>query len=425
MTLWTKSRRRLQVFQRDTSEVPLLSEENYTVYMPLLPEVVGASLLPGHAVAPIRKMLGRTRYYRSRVLGVDLAQRRIQLQAAQPVAYDHLVLACGKVPDISFVDGMDEYALPLKTLGDALHIRDRVIVSLERAELEEDAQVRHRLTTFVIVGGGTSGAEVAGAVADFLDTARRYYPRTRETAVKVVLLERGDRLLSEFPRALGDSALRLMQRRGIEVRLNASASVVGEHGLEIEGEGWLDADNIICTIGTAPNPLIRGLDLPKQKGLISTAADMSVSGLEGVWAIGDCAAVVNAEDDQLSPPTAQFAVRQGRQLAQNIERAVAGRPTHPFSYRSRGHLATIGHRKAVAHVLGLKLSGFPAWLIWRAVYLLMLPTLLRKLQVFSEWSLDLLFPRDVTQLNLARTSWPRREAETAEAEDGRSSPGAG
>jgi NADH dehydrogenase len=394
----------------------LVSEENYTLYTPLLPEVAGASLLPGHAVAPIRKMLRRTRYYRSKVLDVDLAQRRIQLEAVQAVTYDHLVLACGKVPDVSFIDGMTEYALPLKTLGDALHIRNRVIVSLERAELEDDPQIRRRMTTFVIVGGGSSGAEVAGAVADFLDAARRYYPRMRDTAVKVVLLEGGGSLLSEFPRALGESALRAMRRRGIDVRLNARANAVGQHGLEIEGQGWLEADNIICTIGTAPNPLIERLNLPTQRGLITTEPDMSVPGSEGVWAIGDCAAVVNAEDDQLSPPTAQFAVRQGRQLAQNIQRAVAGRATRPFSYRSRGHLATIGHRKAVAHVLGVKLSGFPAWLTWRAVYLLLLPTLLRKLQVFSEWNLELLFPRDVTQLNLARTSWPSVQAETAEEE---------
>jgi NADH dehydrogenase len=140
---------------------------------------------------------------------------------------------------------------------------------------------------------------------------------------------------------------------------------------------------------------------------------MSVPGLKDVWAIGDCAAVINADDGALSPPTAQFAVRQGKQLARNIARAVADRPSRPFSYRSRGQLATIGHRKAVAHVLGMKLSGFPAWLIWRAVYLAMLPTLVRKLQVFSEWNLELLFPRDMTQLNFARTSWPRGEADKA------------
>ncbi|MGD2073971.1 MAG: NAD(P)/FAD-dependent oxidoreductase [Gammaproteobacteria bacterium] len=394
----------------------LVSEENYMAYTPLLPEVAGASLLPGHAVAPIRKMLRRTRYHRCRVLDVDLRQRWIHLEAGQTVQtmpYEHLVLACGKVPDMSFIDGMAEHALPLKTLGDALHIRNRVIVSLERAEMEDDSEARRRMTTFVVVGGGSSGVEVAGAVADFLNAARKYYPRMRETAVRVVLLEGGGRLLSEFPGALGASALRLMRRNGIDVRLNARAAAVTEYGLEIEGGGWIEADNIICTIGTAPNPLVERLDLPREKGLIKTSPDMSVPGLKDVWAIGDCAAVINADDGALSPPTAQFAVRQGKQLARNIARAVADRPSRPFSYRSRGQLATIGHRKAVAHVLGMKLSGFPAWLIWRAVYLAMLPTLVRKLQVFSEWNLELLFPRDMTQLNFARTSWPRGEADKA------------
>jgi NADH dehydrogenase len=277
---------------------------------------------------------------------------------------------------------------------------------LEKAELEEDQEIRRRLTTYIVIGGGSSGVEIAGEIADFLAIAKKYYSCVSNTTARIVLLESGDRLLSEFPEVLGESALQYIRENGIEVRLNTGANMVAEHGVKIDGGEWIAADNIICTIGTKPNHLVQKLPLPKHKGLIKTMPDMSVANFRGLWAIGDCAAVINSENDNYSPPTAQFAVQQGKQLAKNIARAVSGTETHSFRYRSRGQLATIGHRKAVAHVFGINLIGFPAWLMWRAVYLLMLPTLLRKLQVFSEWNLELLFPRDVTQLDLKQTNVP-------------------
>lgn len=389
----------------------LVSEENYMTFTPMLPEVVGASLLPEHAVAPIRKMLRRTRYYRARVLDIDLQQRTMTYQAGTPhtMTYDHLVFACGNAPNTGFIDGMADHALPLKTLGDALHLRNRVLVSLERAEMEDDPDIRRRLMTFIVIGGGSSGAEVAGAIADFLAAAKKYYQCMQDTVAKVIVLEGGNRLLSEFPGPLGDYAIRLMRSHGIDVRLNTLASLVAGDGVRTKAGEWIEAGNIICTIGTVSNPLIQQLMLPKEKGLIKTNADMSVAGVENVWAIGDCAAIINAANGELSPPTAQYALRQGRQVAKNIIRALKGGKTRAFSYHSRGQLATIGHRRAVAWVFGVKLSGFPAWLLWRAVYLFMLPTLLRKVQVFIEWNLELLFPRDVTQLHLARTR-PSRSA---------------
>lgn len=386
-------------------QVTLLSEENYMTYTPLLPEVVGASLAPSHAVAPLRTMLRGAAYRRAAVQAIDFPGRTLRYGpgAEHFLQYKHLVLACGSVPNLGFIDGMDRHALPLKTLGDALHIRNRVILALERAELEDDARLRDRLTTFIVIGGGSSGVEVAGAIADFLRAAQRYYPRLRETRAKVIVIESGDRLLSEFPGTLGDSALRSMRGHGIDIRLDTVAATVSDRGVKTEAGDWIEGGNIICTIGTEPNELIRSLALPKEKGRLTTGPDMSVTGQQGVWAIGDCAVVINADTGECSPPTAQFAVRQGRQVADNIVRELEDKPVRAFSYRSRGELATIGHRRAVAQLFGLRLSGFTAWLIWRAVYLFMLPTALRKLQVFSEWSLELLFPRDMTQLHFGRT----------------------
>jgi NADH dehydrogenase len=192
--------------------------------------------------------------------------------------------------------------------------------------------------------------------------------------------------------------------------------------VKTEAGDWFRAGNVICTIGTVPNPLLQALDLPGTKGLVETAPDMSVPGVEGVWAIGDCAAIHNSHEAKPSPPTAQFAVQQGRQVADNIAGVLRGKGSLPFSYRSRGQLASIGHHRAIAHVFGLRLGGFLAWLLWRAVYLSMLPTFLRKLQVLSEWTMELLFPRDTTQLHLART---RMRRATGEADAQQQEPGTG
>ena len=403
--------------------VVLISDENFMIYTPLLCEVAGASLLPGHALAPIRKMIRRTRYYRAQVEKIDLQQQLVYYRdrerdkTASSMPYEQLVLACGKNADIGFVDGMQDYALPLKTLGDALHIRNRIIVRLEQAELEDDPQRRRTLTTFIIVGGGASGVEVAGAIADFLSAAEKYYPRTQDLDSKVIVLEGGDRLVAEFPGSLGDSAQDSMRKAGIEIHLNSRVSEVTPAGVKTESGEWIRGGNVICTIGTVPDPLIQALDIAKQQGRIRTEPDMSLPGLKNVWAIGDCAAVVNAHDAVLSPPMAQFAVRQATQVADNIIRVLAGKSTLPFSYRSPGQVVSLGHRRAVAHVGSIKLSGFAAWLLWRAVYLSMLPTVLRKIQVFFEWNLDLLFPRDVTQLHMTR-SGQAQDSDTREQQAG-------
>lgn len=402
-------------------KVVLISAENFIAYTPLLPEVVSASLFPGHSVAPIRRMLRKAHYYRAQVEDIDLRQRIIQYRSRglHSLSFDQLVLACGKVPDIGIADGMQEHALPLKTLGDALYLRNRIIVRLEQAELESDPVVRRSLTTFIVVGGGSSGIEVAGAIADFVGTARQFYPRTEPLDARVIVLEDSDRLVPEFPASLGEAALQTLHRNSVEVHLKARASEVKPTGVKTESGEWIGGGNVICTVGTVPNPLLQTLDLPRQKGLVRTAPDMSVPGLDGVWAIGDSAAVVNAHDGGLSPPTAQFAARQGRQVANNILRVLRGKATRPFSYRPRGQVATVGHRRAIAHVFGIRLAGFPAWLLWRAVYLSMLPTFLRKLQVFSEWNLALLFPRDTTQLHLARTAKARAVTEVVEQTESR------
>jgi NADH dehydrogenase len=389
--------------------IRLLSSDNFITYNPLLPEVVGASLLPGHVVAPLRQVTRRTEVSMVHVTGIDLEARLVHYlgEGSGTIAYDHLVLACGQSANLAIVKGMARYALPLKTLGDALFLRNRAIVRLEQAELQSDPELRRWLTSFVVIGGGFSGVEVAGELADFLRSSRRYYRSIDD--VRVRLVHSGERLLPELSASLGEFALRKMVQQGIEVHLNARATRVDAGGVYLDTGETLPAGTIICTIGTAPNPLIASLPVPKGRGRIEVNADMSVPGTGNVWAIGDCAAVPNASHGNVSPPTAQFADRQGRQLALNIARVTRGEPTRPFSYEPIGQLSAIGHNKAVAEIFRFKVAGFVAWLLWRGVYLLKMPTLNRRVRLFLEWNWAMFFPPDISHLGFTRT---RRMART-------------
>lgn len=385
--------------------ITLLSQDNFITYNPLLPEVVGASILPSQVVAPVRQMLRRADFRMVTVTDIDPGAREVHYlgEGAGLMSYDHLVLAFGVSASLDLVRGMSRYALPLKTLGDALFLRNRLIVRLEQAELQPDRQARRWLTTFIVVGGGFSGVEVAGEIADFLGAASPYYAHCKEQDFKVVVLHATEHLLPELAPGLGDFAMRKMRKQGIDVRVNVRVSRVDDRGVMLDSGERIEGGTVICTIGTRPNPLADALGVPTERGRICTAPDMSVPGHPRLWAIGDCAAVPNAIDGRTSPPTAQFATRQAVQLAANIARSMGAKPTRPFRYRAQGQLSSIGHNKAVAEIKGLRLSGFPAWLIWRAVYLSKMPTLARKVRVFFEWTWGMLFPPDMVHLRFART----------------------
>jgi NADH dehydrogenase len=220
----------------------------------------------------------------------------------------------------------------------------------------------------------------------------------------------GDHLLPELSPTLGDFARRRLEMRGIEVILNARAARVDDRAVQLSNGDLLSAGTVICTIGTAPNPLLAGLPIDKVKGRIEVAPDMSVPGQIGLWALGDCAAVPNARDASISPPTAQFADRQARQLASNIAASIAGKPTRPFSYRPQGQLSSVGHNSAVAELSGIRIGGFIAWLMWRGIYLMKIPTLGRKIRLFLEWNWAMFFPPDIAHLGFNRT---RRKVKVA------------
>jgi NADH dehydrogenase len=388
----------------------LISEESYLTFNPMLPEVVGASIFPEQVVAPLRQMLnlrGASRFIMGHVVAVDRAAKTVtcsSLAGEIIVPYCELVLAFGNRPRLDLIPGLAEHALPLKSIGDAMAIRNVVLRRLAQIELEQDPEPRRLLGHFVVIGGGFAGVEVAGELADYLKSIRRYYPRVNMDEIRLTVVQDIDRLLPELSVRLGLAALRSLERRGVAVLLGKRAAEVHADGIRCTDGEMLSAATVVCTIGTRSNVLVEALGLAADRGRIATRPDLSVEGADGMWAAGDCALVVNRLDGRPAPPTAQFAVREARLLACNLLRRLTGRATEPFSYRSRGMMAAIGHMNGAADVFGIPLSGLPAWLIWRAYYLSQMPTFGRKLRIFVEWTWGMFFPTDVTHFRFTRSS---------------------
>jgi NADH dehydrogenase len=261
----------------------------------------------------------------------------------------------------------------------------------------------------VIIGGGSSGVEVAGQMRELMERTRRFYPQLESDRVRIVVVQRGERILPELnASSLSDFALSKMRQQGIEVRLRAQAKEITASRVVLASGEQIEAGTVVCTVGAAPNPLIKTLGLTLDRGRLKVEPDMRVTGTPNVWALGDCALVPSAYDGKPSPTTAQFATRQAKQLAANLCRVLQGEPTKPFSYRPLGELASIGHRHAVADILGVRLSGFLAWVLWRGTYLAKIPTLARKIELAIDWAWELLFPP-----NIVRCSCRRRQRSVA------------
>lgn len=387
-------------------ELVLISEESYMTFNPLLAEALGASIFPEHVVAPIRQMLVRGRFIMGRVNAIDVAAKTLAcstLAGDRQIAYDHLVLAFGSRARLDLLPGLAQHALPLKTVGDAMHIRNVVLRRVARIELESDPVLRRRLGHFVVIGGGFSGVETGGELIDCLHSIRRYYPRVGADELKVTLLQEPPRLLLELSERLARAAHHSLARRGVDVRTGAKAVSVSADAITLGDGSKLETATVISTIGTRPNELIASLGVATEHGRVVVDAALAVKDVPGLWAIGDCAQVPNAFDGASAPPTAQFAMREAKTLAANLRAALDGRSLSNFDYRSRGQMAAIGFRNGVADVFGVPLWGLPAWLLWRAYYLSQMPTLGRKLRLFVEWTWGMFFSTDITHLRFTRS----------------------
>jgi NADH dehydrogenase len=390
-------------------EVVLIDRHNYFVFTPLLVEAGTGALEPRHAVVPLRDFLRATTLRAAEVLGVDAASRTVRFRVngsdeESSLAWDHLVVALGSVTRLPRVPGLPEHVLEMKSLEDAVTLRDRAIQLLEQADAATDADRRRRLLHFVVVGGNFSGVEVAGEMLVFLQEAARSYRNLSPDEIRVTLVEMAPRILPNLDADLAEYATAKLRSRGMTVLLSTSVeSVASDHLLLATGER-IEARTVIWCAGIAPNPLLARLALPcDERGWVECEGDLRVRGRDDVWAIGDCA--INPDPrGGVYPRTAQHAVREAAHLARNLAKVLSGRPTAPCIIDSPGSLAALGCRTAVAKIYGIKLSGFPAWFLWRSVYLFKMPGWVRRLRVAIDWAMGLLFPRQIVQLGIHRAA---------------------
>jgi len=374
------------------------------VFHPLLADVAGASINADAAAAPLRQMLPGIDCRTERVQRIDLASSEIEFEdgngAPARMHYDHVVVACGAESNLGIIPGMIEHAFPFKVMRDAIDLRQHIVSQMEQAEASLDPERRRWHLSFIVVGAGFSGVEVAGEINELVRSSTRFYRNFRKHDVVVTLVHSQDQILPEVAPKLREFAGMKMRKAGITILLNTRAVAATHDGIEINNGQMLPGATVVCTIGTAVSPLVQRLDVPKERGRIRTAPDMRIEGHTNAWAIGDCALIVNAFDNKPSAPTGQFAERQGRQAALNLVRILKGEPTQPFRFKALGQLCSIGGYQAVAEMLGVHISGFLAWLMWRGVYLFKLPTWSRRIKVALDWSWDVLFPRDLSFLNI-------------------------
>lgn len=385
-------------------EVILISEQNYLLFTPMLSEVASSSIEAKHMISPIRACLRDTTFQNSQVQEIDLESKSItavHCHQCKPftIKYDHLVLAPGSVTNFYDLPGIAEHALPMKTLNDAMRLRNHIIYVLEHADLEEDREMRKAMLTFVVVGGGFAGVETAAELRDFLDTARHYYRNIVKDEMKVVLVHGGNRILPELNEGLADYASEKLRKRNIELRLQTKVESMTGFEIYLSTGDTIPTQSLIWTAGVSPHSLVKSLPVSHNKrGQIKVNEYLEVPELQDVWALGDCAEVIDEKSGEQAPPTAQHAVREGKTVAENIAAKLNDGEKKKFSYKPLGILASLGRRSAVAEILGFRFSGFFAWWLWRTIYLLKLPGIERKLRVVIDWTLDLFFHRDIVLL---------------------------
>jgi NADH dehydrogenase len=400
-----------KIYRNDPSvEITLIDAENFFTFTPLLAGVPSGSVQPTHIVFPLRALLKRTKVKQAGVKSIDLAARTVTaahcgMCGDETLSFDHLVLASGSVPNYFGLPGVAEHALTIKSLADATALHAHVIDKLEHADLQADPAARRQLLTFVVAGGGFAGVETLAELNDFVHGARKFYPNVAREDVRMVLVHSGSRILPEVSESLSAYALQLLRRRGIEILLETRVLGSTLDAVRLSNGEDLSTETFVWSAGTAPSSLLDRLNLPRTKtGKVQVDATMAVAGHPGLWAVGDSAAIPDVLKGGFCPPTAQFALRQGKQLAKNIAAVVSGRQAQPFQFKSLGLLAGLGRRTAVAEILGFKFSGFVAWWLWRTIYLMKLPGFERKLRVALDWTLDLFFPRDTVYLRPLHTA---------------------
>ena len=387
-------------------DVTLVNHDNFFLFTPMLHEVAASDLDITNIVSPIRKLLHRVTFFHGEIEAIDLVHQRVGLshgheQHCHSLPYDHLVLALGSTTNFFDIPGLADRAFTMKSLSDAIVLRNHLIANLEEADYECGAP-RAPLLNFVVAGGGFAGVETIAAMNDFLREAVRYFPHLREDMLRIILVSSGKIILPELGEQLGTYAQRKLAEQKVEIRSDCKVTAVKGQDVTLSDGTTVTTNTLVWTAGISPHTLLATLPCSKEKGRVLVNEYLEVPGWPGVWALGDCALVPDRRTGAFHPPTAQHALREGKLAAQNVLATVRRGWKKPFVYSTIGLLAPIGKRTGVANILGVNFSGFLAWWLWRTIYLLKLPRFEKKILVALDWTLDVLFSKDLVHFRTTR-----------------------
>jgi NADH:ubiquinone reductase (H+-translocating) len=390
-----------QLARNPAVEVTLINRSNFFLFTPMLHEVAASDLDLTTIVNPVRKVLRHVHFFAGQVEKIDLGQKSIIVshgfdrhQHALP--FDFLIVSLGSVTNLYGISGLEEHALALKTLGDAMRLRNHIIAHLEEAD-SECCKLKEPLLTFVVAGGGFAGVETVAGINDFARKALRSYPRLTEDMLRIVLVHSGPTILPELQDRLSIYAQKKLASRKVEIRLNTKVEAFSGKAVRLTDGVTIPTNTLVWTAGISPNPLLDSIPCAKERGRLLVTDSLELMDWPDVWALGDCAAVPDRRTGKFHPPTAQHALRQAKTVAQNVVAALRGTQKKGFNFSTVAQLAAIGQRTGVANILGVNFSGFVAWWLWRTIYLSKLPRFEKKLRVAFDWTLDLIFSKDLVQ----------------------------
>ena len=390
----------------DELEIELISKINYFVYQPLLPEVAAGTLNAQDAVTPLRNLLKGIHIRLAEVTGIDLKARQVillqgQKKILQRVDYDHLVISTGQIANLSLFPGFEDHSLTMKDLSDAHRLRNHVIECMEMADVTRFADIKQRALTFVVAGAGFSGVETMGELTEMIERILPQYPNIQRHEVRMVMIQLGERVLPELPERLSEYTLQQLEKRGVEVWLKTGIHSATQQAVYTDDGRSLLTRTIVTTIGNGPSPFVQSLPIELLRGRIPVGPELEVVGLENIWAIGDAALIPlnnDANNPVYAPPTAQFAVAQAKTLAENILNRTRGQGLTAFQHKAPGIMASLGGYRGVAEVFGRRVSGLPAWIIWRVAYIGMLPGIATRIRVGLNWLFDYFLPRTIVYM---------------------------
>ena len=411
-------------------EIVLVSEDNFLLFTPMLPQVASGMIETRHIIMPIRALIEKTIFYEDRVRNIDPFGKIVTLSGTSEkrgisLHYDFLVISLGSQTNFFGLTNVEEHAYTMKTLNDAMILRNRIIDMLEQAENETNPILKKSLLTFVVVGAGFAGIETAGELIDFVLDARKYYPHISKQDIRVVVLEALSSILPGFSEKLAKFAYEKLIQRGIDIRRNTV--VTSFDGTEVLVKSLENRENknieaiqtktLVWTAGVTPVDTIKNSIFKTEKGKIIVNEFLELPDFPGVFAIGDCCQTIDPSTKKPYAPTAQLAEAHAKIAAHNLYALIRNKQKKNFEYKSKGQMAIIGKRSGIASVFGMNIHGFLAWWLWRSVYLSKISRLEKRVRVLLDWTIDLFFDRDISRLKYLKRESSKEYKELDEVDD--------